>query len=322
MIKCVIYWKRGKNMILSDNTSGIKAIINNNAKKEIHYQVPTYLNEEELIAVKGFLWSHPKYKPTPLVQLSHLARELDISEIFIKDESNRFELDSFKIIGAITAIGKFICEKLGIQISQITFDELRSEMRRKRSGAPFIFTTATDGNHGKAVAWASLKFGQHAVIYLPKGTAQTRVDAIKETGAEAYVTDLNYDDTVEFCSKNALKNEWIVIQDTAWDGYTEIPKWIMQGYAIMGEEVLEQLNSKKPTHVFLQAGVGSMAGAVSGYFFDKYKDNKPTIVVIEPTSAACLFESVLKKDGKPHRTDGNLNTIMAGLSCGRPNPLA
>lgn len=311
-------------MITTDGAIKLKAIPNNKARDLQNNVIPSFLSKKEAESVRKFHMTFSNYKSTPLVSLKNLAKTLGVSKIFVKDESHRFGLGAFKVLGGSFAIGKFMSQKLGIEVEKITFDYLKSEEVRNKIGG-LTFTTATDGNHGRGVAWAAQQLGQKAVIYLPKGSAKRRVEAIRETGAEAYVTDLNYDDTVRFVMQQANKNGWQIVQDTAWKGYTEIPTWIMQGYTTMADEALEQLDSmriEKPTHVFLQAGVGAMAGAVLGYYVNIFNGEYPITAIVEPDNAACVFQSALVGDGKPHAVKGDLNTIMVGLACGEPHPIA
>jgi diaminopropionate ammonia-lyase len=160
---------------------------------------------------------------------------------------------------------------------------------------------------------------------MPKGSSLIRLEHITATGAEGYITAVNYDQTVRLTAENARKNGWIVIQDTAWEGYEDIPTWVMQGYTVMADEALEQLNQMeivKPTHIFIQAGVGSLAGAVLGYYASRFPDKRPVTVVVEPNKADCFYQSALAGDGQPKNVSGDLDTIMAGLACGEPNPMA
>jgi diaminopropionate ammonia-lyase len=200
---------------------------------------------------------------------------------------------------------------------------LKSKEAKEELG-DITFITATDGNHGKGIAWAANHLGHQAVIYLPDGSAQKRVDAIREVGGKAIVTNLNYDDTVAYAIKKAEENNWHLVQDTAWEGYEKIPTWIMQGYTTMAEEIKLQLELEgieEPTHMFLQAGVGSMAGSILGYYINQF-DNYPITTIIEPNEAACVFNSAAHSDGKTHKVEGDLKTDMAGLACGEANPLA
>ena len=157
---------------------------------------------------------------------------------------------------------------------------------------------------------------------MPKGTEPARLEAIKAFGAEAYITDVNYDDTVRMARKIADECGGIMVQDTSWEGYEEVPLHIMQGYTTMGYEIVQQLQGVRPTHVFLQAGVGAMAGAVAGFLADYYKADKPIITIVEPEKADCLFKTAKADDGKLHNVTGALDSIMAGLCCGEPCSLA
>ena len=189
---------------------------------------------------------------------------------------------------------------------------------------PLTFTTATAGNHGTGVAWAARELGQKAVVFMPKGSAQASVDRIKSLGAACIVTDVNYDDTVRLASMKADSKGWTLVQDTAWEGYEKIPSWISQGYMTMAKEAFDQLaisGEGKPTHVFLQAGVGAMAGGILGYCADVLGPRNFTSVIAEPAAADCLFRSVSTDDGHRVAVTGSLNSIMAGLACGEVNPV-
>ena len=257
------------------------------------------------------------YQPTPLVALNELSALFGVQKILVKDESRRFGLNAFKMLGGSYAIARLLCEKYHLDINDLSFETLKSSIKEKMT-----FATTTDGNHGRGVAWAARQLGQNAVIYMPKGSAQERVDAILRLGAECIVTDMNYDDTVRFTMQTAQKNGWEVVQDTAWEGYTKIPTWIMQGYATLADEAVEQLSSMgiaRPTHVLLQGGVGAMAGGVLGYLADVYGAKHLHSIIVEPELADCLYRSALK--GQIVNVSGDMATIMAGLACGEPNPL-
>ena len=257
------------------------------------------------------------YQPTPLYALDELAGLFGVKKILVKDESQRFGLNAFKMLGGAYAIAQLLCEKYQLNINEFTFETLKTSISQKMT-----FATTTDGNHGRGVAWAAKQLGQNAVIYMPKGSARERVDAILNLGAECIVTDMNYDDTVRLTMKNAQQNGWEVVQDTAWEGYTKIPTWIMQGYATLADEAVEQISSMgitRPTHVFLQAGVGAMAGGVLGYLVDTYGANNLRSVIVEPELADCVYRSGVK--GEIVNVGGDMATIMAGLACGEPNPL-
>ncbi|ERT59836.1 diaminopropionate ammonia-lyase [Peptoniphilus koenoeneniae] len=277
-----------------------------------------FLNYEEVNKIIKFHKSFPQYKKTPLVELKNLAEKYKVKDIYVKDESYRFGLNAFKVLGGSYAIGRYIAKKLGKDISEITFDYLISDEVKNKLG-DITFITATDGNHGRGVAWTANQLKQKCIVYMPKGSAKERVENIALEGAEVTVQDLNYDECVRLADENAKKNGWVMIQDTAWDGYEDIPKWIMQGYMTMAFESYEDLKQKnlKPSHVFLQAGVGSLAAAVTGFFSNIYKDEKPIITIVEPKNANCIFRSI--EENKRICVDGDMQTIMAGLACGEPN---
>lgn len=285
--------------------------------------LPRGFSTEVMDEVVNFHMSVEGYRATPLVELDELAKYLGIKKVFVKDESFRFGLNAFKGLGASYAIAKIICEKLGKSINEVNFQYLKSKEVNRIIG-DMTFTTASDGNHGRALAWAASHFGCRSVIYLNKGTSKSRVDAVREVGGEAHVTDVNYDDTVRHATIMATENGWYLVQDTAFDDYVNIPTWISQGYATMGVEALDQLNLvgiKKPTHVILQAGVGAMAGGVLGYMVNKYNGNHPHTMIVEPLNAACYYKSAHANDGQRHFVNGDMETIMVGLACGEPNPI-
>ena len=243
----------------------------------------------------------------------------------MKDESYRFGLNAFKVLGGSFAMARYIAQKLGRDVSELDYDYLTSDKLKEEFGQATFFT-ATDGNHGRGVAWAANKLGQKAVVYMPKGSSPIRLENILKENAEASITDVNYDECVRIAAAEAEKTEnGVVVQDTAWDGYEEIPAWIMQGYGTMALEAAEQLKTagcERPTHIFIQAGVGSLAGAVQGFFANLFPGNCPTTVVVEADEAACLYKSASAGDGKIRFVDGDMQTIMAGLACGEPNTIS
>lgn len=275
-----------------------------------------FLGLEEAKRVQGFHASFPVYQKTPLAILNNTAGELGLGGIYVKDESYRFGLNAFKVLGGSFAIGNYMAEKLGMDIRELPYDRMISQEIKEKLGE-LTFVTATDGNHGRGVAWTANQLKQKAVVYMPKGSAKERLDNIRAEGADASITDYNYDEAVRLANSQAEKNGWIMVQDTAWEGYEDIPTWIMQGYGTMGYEVYEQL-PEKPTHIFLQAGVGSMAGAITGLMANIYGEDRPIITIVEPNKADCLFRTAEADDGKLHFVTGDMDTIMAGLACGEP----
>ncbi len=285
---------------------------------------PGFLSPEEAKQVRRFHGTMEGYRPTPLGRLPALAERLGVGDIFVKDESCRFGLNAFKALGGVYAVARLLGRLLGLPPEELDFSSLKSQRVKKKIG-DLTLITATDGNHGRAVAWAAEQLGQQAVVYLPRGSAEIRVRAIRETGARAYVTEVNYDETVLLALKRAREEGWHMVQDTAWEGYTDIPCWIMQGYMTMASEALDQMAEagvSRPTHLFLQAGVGAMAGAVLGYLVHRFPGQVPVTALVEPTRAACFLESAAAGDGRARDVGGDLKTSMAGLSCGVPNPLA
>ncbi|MFT8315319.1 MAG: diaminopropionate ammonia-lyase [Clostridium sp.] len=280
-----------------------------------------FLSKDVVNGVRNFHKTLPDYERTPLHILKKLASHLGVDEIMVKDESYRFGLNAFKVLGGSYALGNYICNKIGEDIDKVSFEKLISKEVKDKIG-DITFVTATDGNHGRGVAWMANKLGQKSVVFMPKGSSNIRLENIRAEGAEASITDLNYDDAVRLANKYAEENNGVMVQDTAWEGYEEIPNWIMQGYATLIDEAIEQvkeMGKEIPTHVFLQAGVGSFAGAIEGYLAEKFKGERPITTVVEPNEAACIYKSALMKDGGPHAVTGDMPTIMAGLACGEPN---
>ena len=280
---------------------------------------------EEVRKARAFHESFPQYCVTPLVKLEQMARYLGLGQVYVKDESYRFGLNAFKVLGGSFAMARYIAQQTGKDVSELPYEVLTSGELKEEFGQATFFT-ATDGNHGRGVAWAANKLGQKAVVLMPKGTTQTRLNNILAEGARATIEPYNYDECVRRANAMAEQTEHgVMVQDTAWDGYEEIPAWIMQGYGTMAMEADEQvreLGEEAPTHVFIQAGVGSLAGAVQGYFANRYPENPPKVVVVEAEAAACLYRGAVKGDGSIQIVDGDMETIMAGLACGEPNTIS
>ena len=301
--------------------------------KEIEWVENKKINnsEEEILgfdkkSIKSVLQFHqtlPNYQKTPLIDLKELAKYCGVKKIWVKDESKRFGLNAFKVLGGSYSIGKCLSEILNIDISELPFSVLTSaEIKKKIGNVTFI--TATDGNHGRGVAWMARHLQQKSVVYMPKGSSEMRLKAIQNEGADASITEFNYDDAVRLANKRANEKNWIMVQDTAWEGYEKIPLWIMQGYSTIMSEIIEELekNNEKPTHVFLQAGVGSFAGAMQALLKEIYGLERPISIICEPHGANCIYKSFKENDGKPHNVTGDLKTIMAGLACGEPNTIS
>ena len=281
--------------------------------------------ENEIKKVRAFHESFPQYERTPLVSLAHAAARLGLRGLFVKDESYRFGLNAFKVLGGSFAIASEIADMLGRDIEKTDYAYLTSDSLRAEFGQATFFT-ATDGNHGRGVAWSARQLGQSAVVLMPAGTVKSRFDNIAKEGAKVTIEDANYDECVRRAERLAKKAErGIVVQDTAWPGYERIPCRIMQGYGTMAGEAAEQLREagvNRPTHVFIQAGVGSLAGAIAGYYANLYGENRPKLIVMEADAADCHYQSALAGDGKPRAVTGDLSTMMAGLACGEVNPIS
>ncbi|MGN7397358.1 diaminopropionate ammonia-lyase [Peribacillus frigoritolerans] len=299
----------------------IKWINNNYYSIEYNDEELLFFQDKEIEKVHEFQKTHSSYSETPLYNLKNLAEHLNVTDIRVKDESFRFGLNAFKVMGGIYAVAKYLADRLGENIENLSFKALQSSKYREKLGE-LTFISATDGNHGRGVAWAARELGHKSIIYMPKGSSLHRLNAIRNEGAVADITELNYDDSVRMCADLANEKGWIMIQDTAWEGYEHIPLWIMQGYASMAKEVVEQIKAEggqHPTHIFLQAGVGSFAGAIAAYMRQNYKSNPPIIIVVEPDKADCYYQSFASKEGNREIVTGEMNTIMAGLACGEPN---
>ena len=280
-----------------------------------------FLDEASARRVAAFHASFPMYAETPLAALPSLAKTLGVRGLYVKDESFRFGLNAFKALGGSYAAGQYIAKRLGLDISELPFARMVSEEIRARLG-DVTFVTATDGNHGRGVAWTARQLRQGAVVYMPRGTKAERLENIRREGADASILDDTYDGCVRHAARMAAENGWVLTQDTDFKGYREIPRWIMEGYGTMALEAYRQI-PEPPTHIFLQAGVGSMAGAVAGFFANVLPvAARPIITVAEPETADCVFRTARAADGRLHAAGGDLETMMAGLACGEPCGLA
>jgi diaminopropionate ammonia-lyase len=240
----------------------------------------------------------PGYAATPLIALPDLAREAGVAAIHYKHEGHRFALQSFKALGGAYAVERVVAS---------------------RGGADGLTVTcATDGNHGRSVAWGAKRLGVRAVIYVHDTVSAGRVDAIAGFGAEVRRVPGTYDDAVRASAAAAATHGWTIVSDTSWPGYDAIPKDVMQGYAVLPMECEQQ--GAAPTHVFVQGGVGGLAAAVLAYRWEKYGAGRPVLTVVEPKTAACLYESAQARTLTA--VGGTLDTIMAGLACGEPSALA
>lgn len=262
----------------------------------------------------------PSYEPTPLHDLSRLAPELGVASVLYKDEGPRFGLGSFKALGGSYAVlvwaSRIVEEEIG---ALPDFDDVRSgKYADILSGRTVI--TATDGNHGRSVAWGARMVGCNCRIYIHKEVSEGRKIAMEALGATVVRVDGDYDHSLEVCASDASAHGWQVISDTSYDGYMDLPRYVMAGYTVMATEILQQLRGDAPTHVFVQAGVGGVAAAVCARFWQVLDKDRPRIAVVEPTRAACLMESA--RTDAPAKVAIEEETVMAGLSCGEVSLLA
>ena len=279
------------------------------------------LNAAGFDAAQAEIRQWPGYAPTAMHTLPGLAAELGIQTLYYKDESTRFTLKSFKALGGAYAVFRLIQQAIakaypGIMASPA--DILSGQYRDIVD--QLTVTCATDGNHGRSVAWGAQTFGCRCVIYVHAMVSQGRADAIAAFGAEVIRVEGNYDESVRHAAQQADTNGWTVVSDTTYEGYRDIPIDVMHGYGVMSREMIVQLEDEPPTHVIVQAGVGAFAASVCAAFWLHWGPKRPQFVVVEPTNAACLFESA--RAGHLVAVDGELETVMAGLACGEVSPVA
>jgi len=280
------------------------------------------LNQDGFRLAEAVIHHWPGYQPTPLIELNGLAGHLGIDRIWYKDEAERFDLKSFKALGGAYAIAQLIMREASKYALNGPISSASLFAGKYRDlAADMTVATATDGNHGRSVAWGAKLFGTKAVIYIHATVSEGRARAIAALGAEVRRIKGNYDDSVHQCADDAAEHGWTVISDTSYPGYTEIPIDVMQGYGVMVAEAIAQLPpEEKPSHVFVQGGVGGMAAAVAAHVAWRWKKKRPMFIVVEPEQAACLLASA--KAGGPATVAGDLETVMAGLACGEPSLIA
>jgi diaminopropionate ammonia-lyase len=261
----------------------------------------TVLNAAGFDAAEREISAWPGYAPTPLVALPGLAAKLGLARLWYKDERGRFGLKSFKALGGAYAVRRVLA-------------------RQSRPAREVTVTCATDGNHGRSVAWGAQLFGCQCVIFIHQTVSEGRAEAIRRYGAQVRRVKGNYDDAVRHAAAEAARNGWHVVSDTSYEGYRDVPVDVMHGYGVMANEVLGQLPpGEVATHVFVQAGVGALAASVCAAFWIRLGERRPRCVIVEPVNADCFFRSVAA--GRPVAVQGGLDTIMAGLACGEVSEL-
>jgi diaminopropionate ammonia-lyase len=281
------------------------------------------LSAAGLAQAQSVITTWPGYGHTPLQALPDLAARAGVASIHYKDEGSRFGLGSFKALGGAYAVARLLCavigQRLGREVTpaQLVGPGVQPDVRR--AAADITVTCATDGNHGRSVAWGAQMMGCRCVIYIHATVSEGRRDAIARYGADMVRTPGNYDESVQQADQDARTHGWYVISDTSYPGYMDIPRDVMQGYQLMVDEAVQAL-PQWPTHVFIQAGVGGVAAAVCAYFWERHAQPMPQCVVVEPEQADCLLRSA--RAGQPVAVKGDLDTLMAGLACGEVSLLA
>ena len=280
--------------------------------------VNTVLKPADFDAAFEEITTWENYAPTPLYRLTDLANKIGIADIMYKDESPRFGLQSFKALGGAYAGLRVIQRELTRQLNRdVSVAEIRSGALAEHIGR-ITLTSATDGNHGRSLAWGAQLFGAPCRIYIHEFVSENRAQAMRDYGAEVIRISADYDESVRVTRRESDENGWFVVSDTSWDGYTQAPTDVMSGYGVMVDEISVDL-SESPTHLFIQGGVGGLAAAVTARMRQKF-GNATRIVMVEPALAACLYES--GKSGVATTVTVHEETIMAGLSCGEPSALA
>lgn len=262
------------------------------------------------------------YAPTPLTPLPQLAQELGVQQVFIKNESNRLGLPAFKILGASWAVCRALCGRFGLDATGMTIQGLREHLASLPAGEVPVLVTATDGNHGRAVSRMAGQLGLTARIYIPQGLSDAAIEGIKGEGAELVPLELTYDEVVEAAAASTEGNlRDLLIQDTSWPGYEDIPRWIVDGYTTLFAEIDEQLAGfgfDAPDLVACPVGVGSLAHALVDHYRSEGHSH-PALLSVEPETAACIAQSLLA--GEPITVDTSFPSIMSGLNCGTPSEL-
>ena len=280
----------------------------------------TLLSASALEQAKTVITTWPGYAATPLCTLPNLARTAGLASIHYKDEGSRFGLGSFKALGGAYAVARLLSRELGQRLGRsVSHAQLQSDPALRQACADITVTCATDGNHGRSVAWGAQMLGCRCVIYIHATVSEGRKQAIVRYGAQVVRTSGNYDNSVQQADRDAKANGWFVISDTSYPGYMDIPRDVMQGYQLMVHEAVSAL-PRWPTHVFVQAGVGGFAAAVCAYFWERSAEQRPVFVLVEPERADCLLQSA--RAGAVVAVKGDLDTLMAGLACGEVSLLA
>jgi diaminopropionate ammonia-lyase len=279
------------------------------------------LNDAGFSAAQHEVEHWPGYAPTPLRTLPGLARQLGVGTVYYKDEGERFGLKSFKALGGAYAVFRLLAQAVASHegAENVSAADILTG-RWHHVVQNITVTCATDGNHGRSVAWGAQMFGCRCVIYIHANVSEGRRAAIAKYGADVIRLSGNYDDSVRHADAQASENGWTVVSDTTYEGYRSIPIDVMHGYGVMAREIVAQIGTEPPTHVFVQAGVGAFAASVAAAFWLAWGERRPRLVVVEPIEADCHLRSA--QAGKPVAVAGALDTLMAGLACGEVSPVA
>ena len=303
-------------------TASLSHLANVHVQRESGY--PAELNDIASLAKSREAYEEisrwPGYRPTPLHRLDDIASRIGVAAIYYKDEAQRFDLKSFKALGGAYAVARQLRQRILAETGNSASVADLLEGNYDTIVNNVVVSCATDGNHGRSVAWGCQMFGCGCVIYIHRDVSIGRKQAMEKYGAEVIRVDGNYDDSVKQADTDARLHGRIVVSDTSYPGYMEIPRDVAIGYTVMLIEAVEQLDGEIPTHVFIQAGVGGLAAAVCAFFWELWGESRPRLIVVEPEQANCLQQSAAS--GQPVAVEGDLETLMAGLSCGEVPLLA
>lgn len=271
-------------------------------------------------AAVGQIARWPGYQPTPLLSLENLAQDIGVDTIWYKDESKRFHLKSFKALGGAYAVAR----QLQAKVAEVTGSEpgIEELLEKKYNDivSQVVISCATDGNHGRSVSWGCEMFGCQCIIYIHRDVSNGRQKAMEDFGAKVMRISGNYDESVKLADSEAKQHGRVIVSDTSYQGYMEIPKDVALGYTVLLSESFSQMKGDIPTHVFIQGGVGGLASAVCAYFWELWGEKRPRFIIVEPEQANCLQQSA--RAGAPVVVEGDLDTLMAGLACGEVSALA
>ncbi|SON57527.1 diaminopropionate ammonia-lyase [Hartmannibacter diazotrophicus] len=306
-------------MTPSIETSGAAIVFNGQAGRDYTPAMEAILSDATFQAARSAITSWPGYAPTPLVFMPKLAHALGVGSIAYKDESGRFGLGSFKALGGAYAVMRLLMKRIADETGQTPEMADLFEGRFSEIADTLTVTCATDGNHGRSVAWGAKLFGCRCVIFIHKDVSEGRKAAIEAFGARVVRSAGNYDDSVREAQETATREGWFVVSDTSYPGYRDVPANVMQGYEMMAFEALAQMDDL-PTHLILQTGVGGMAAAVAAHVWRRTAPHRPKVILADPEAAACWYETIAA--GHPVTVGGDLDTLMAGLACGEVSELA